>query len=155
MKGILQKVDFRTGKRPGDITHGPDERGGRVRAKFDKTVFRMHCQNVEQGYEVLICNDDADLSAFEGVDGIEILANDAAIDEAADSIHDDCAVIENEIIAAEFIRQNRIDIRQAAGKSGSELASFLSSWNVPGVKCKRKKKPLSGRGLTKISEVDD
>ena len=143
MKGIKQKANFQTGERPTKILEIKD---GKLVGR-DKR-FRTHKQCTQTGCEIFITDDDNAVKDYEGIEGVEILQDVAAINARTLEMHDDNPRIENESLLVEYIRQAGVDITDIGGKTGTELADALSKKGCPGiVKSKRPCCPVSGEEL--------
>jgi len=103
MKALKIQVDFETGKRAGGIN-----------PRDPKFPGHPLWQDLENGYEIRFVK-NMDISQFEGVAGIEILADDRAIDNAIKAIHKGQTArvtykMTSEHLMAASLQQKRIDI---------------------------------------------
>ncbi len=152
MKGIKQRFDKSTGRRPTPLLVVD---GGRVREKDVRFINFM--QNIETGWEIRVTADDAALEEYRAYaekrpSDVVLLEDEAAIDAAAEELHDDQPVIENEALLVEYIRQASVDITDVGSKSGRELARALMKKGCPGIKCR--KKPESATTVRQRLEAD-
>jgi len=121
--GLKIKVDFETGERSGNID--PRDPGLKTHPTW---------QNVDDGWEVRVIEDDRDINIYRNVDGIEVLEGEAAIEAAIASIHKERYAIKNEQLLVESIRQKGIDITDLIPDLGhEEIAKRLYQRGAIGV----------------------
>lgn len=97
--GLKIQVDFQTGKRAGNID--PRDPG---------LVIHPHWQNVDEGCEVRVIEDDRNVEQYRNIPGVELLKGEIAINTAIQSMHRERYAIKHEQLLIESIRQKKIDI---------------------------------------------
>jgi len=121
--GLKIRVDFATGERAGGID--PRDPG---------LITHPSWQNVDEGWEVRVIEDDRDVNIYRNVEGIEVLEGENAIEAAIATIHKERYAIKNEYLLVESIRQKGIDITDLSpDMSHEEIAKKLYERGALGV----------------------
>ncbi|GAG55712.1 unnamed protein product, partial [marine sediment metagenome] len=117
------EVDFRTGKRAGDIN------------PRDPKLQCYGWQDLESkpGREIRVVEDDRDLSVYKGVAGVTILDGEEAINEAiVANIPVKYAVKDKELLLA-HLKEKSISLDTFAGKTLQDAAKELYTQGLAGI----------------------
>lgn len=123
MRALLIEVDFRTGKRAGNIN------------PKDPKLQCYGWQDLESkpGLEIRVVEDDRDLSIYKGVAGVTILDGEKAINEAITAnIPIKYAVKDNELLLA-HLKEKGISLDTLAGKTLDDVAKELFAQGLAGI----------------------
>lgn len=142
MKALLIAVNFRTGERAGGVCgycNGQKKR--------DPGLVCHGWQNMEAGLELRLITDDRDVSQYEGVEGLTVLLDEAAINAAIDQhfTKPDEYSIKSDVLVAESIRAKSIDISDLTPDMGDQaIAKALYERGCLGIK-RRSGTPVKAR----------
>jgi len=123
MKALLIEVDFKTGKRAGDVN------------PRDPKLQCYGWQDLESelGLEIRLVEDDRDLSVYKGVAGVTILDGEKAINEAITAnIPVKYAVKDKELLLA-HLKEKGISLDTFAGKTLDMAAKELYTQGLAGI----------------------
>ena len=128
MRALLIEVDFRTGKRAGDVN------------PKDPKLQCYGWQDLEStpGLEIRVVEDDRDLSQYKGVKGVTILDGKKAINDAIDTYIPIQYAVKNEALLLAHLKERGISLDTLAGKTLDMAAKDLFTQGLAGV---RERKP--------------
>jgi len=121
MRALLIEVDFKTGKRSGDVN------------PRDPKLQCYGWQDLEGGREIRIVEDGRDLSKYKGVKGVTVLEGETAVNEAITAnIPIKYAVKDKELLLA-HLKEKGISLNTLAGKTLDMAAKELFSQGLAGI----------------------
>ena len=139
MRALLVEVDFKTGKRAGDVN------------PRDPKLQCYGWQDLESnpGREIRIVEDDRDLSQYKGVKGVTILDGEKAINTAIQQLETERASdtdLYSEYLMVEAMKEKGLPMSALAGKSKKEVVDYGVLNNLAGVRVTRKEMPRLSAG---------
>ena len=139
MRALLVEVDFRTGKRAGNVN-----------PKDPKLqCYGWQDLDSEPGLEIRVVEDDRDLSIYNGVEGVTILDGETVINTAIQQLETERASdtdLYSEYLMVEAMKEKGLPISALAGKSKKEVVDYGVLNNLAGVRVTRKEMPRLSAG---------
>jgi len=129
MKAVVIEFDVNTGIRAGGIS--PKDFGLPCRGWQDLDSV--------PAIEIRLLADGRDSTQYEGIPGVTVLADDAAIDAAIDANMPDKITVDNDMLMQVSIAQKAIDLDSIPGDSKAIIAELLRL-GVKGIATRKPKK---------------
>ena len=139
MRALLVEVDFKTGKRAGDVN------------PKDPKLQCYGWQDLESvpGLEIRVVEDDRDLSQYKGVKGVTILDGETVINTAIQQLETERASdtdLYSEYLMVEAMKEKGLPMSALAGKSKKEVVDYGVLNNLAGVRVTQKEMPRLSAG---------
>ena len=123
MRALLVEVDFKTGKRAGDVN------------PKDPKLQCYGWQDLESvpGLEIRVVEDDRDLSQYKGVKGVTILDGKEAINAAIDTYIPIKYAVKDKELCLAHLKEKGISLDTLVGKTMDMAAKDLFTQGLAGV----------------------
>lgn len=130
MKALLIEFNRSTGKRAGNIS------------PIDPN---LRCQgwqklDVEPALEIRLITDDRDVSQYEGIEGVTILEDKKAINNAIDELQLERYSIDNEILFRLDVDEKKISMKAYSGWKSKDVLKDLHNKKTLGIRKRSPKK---------------
>ncbi len=121
MRALLVEVDFSTGKRAGNIN------------PRDADMPCHGWQNLDEGLEIRLVEDNRDLSQYETATGITVLGDTEAINKAIIANFPTKYIIKDKELLLAHLKEKGISLDIFTGKSMDDVAEELFKQGLAGI----------------------